>query len=327
MTRNMTIPHGEAKFAASTPAVSVIIVNWNAGDLLRQAVASVVDSARQTSLRLEIVIVDNGSSDDSLVGVGDSAELVILRNEGNHGFGAACNQAATFARGAYLLFLNPDCRVAPGNIDACIDVLETDQTVGAVGVALTADDGSVWRSCHRFPTFWNFFVRLSGLASLFSGLDDGSMREWAHDQDRRVDHVIGAFYVVRAVEFRALGGFDERFFVYLEDLDLSKRYSEQGLSCYFLAAQRAYHKGGGLSEKAKAARLFYATRSRILYAFKHFGPLYAWTHLCLAVALDPITRLIGSLMAGRAARGPETVRAYSMLFRDLPAVIRQARMR
>lgn len=320
-------PRVEAEIAASSRIVSVIIVNWNGGDLLRQAVASVIDSARQTALRPEVIIVDNGSIDDSIATIGDIDGLVILKNQGNHGFGAACNQAAAVATGAYLLFLNPDCKVSPGSIEACIDVLQNDRTVGAVGVALTADDGSVWRSCHRFPGFWNFFVRLSGLASLLSGLDDGSMRGWAHDKDRRVDHVIGAFYVVRAAEFRALGGFDERFFVYLEDLDLSKRYSEQGLSCYFLAGHRAYHKGGGLSEKAKAERLFYATRSRILYSFKHFGPAYAWIHLGLTISLEPVARLVRALVTGRATGGRETARAFAMLYRDLPKIVGRARMR
>src|SRR5258708_40080093 len=88
---------------------------------------------------------------------------------------------------------------------------------------------------------------------------------------RRVDVVTGAFLLVRRGIFEVLGGFDERFFVYLEDVDFLYRVGQAGWRCYYLAAARAYHRGGGCSEQAKAARLFYALRSRILYSYKHFG--------------------------------------------------------
>jgi len=313
--------------AATPDRVSVILVNWNAGDLLRQAIASVLTSVDQTEVPVQIIVVDNASEDLSLAAVEAISDILVIKNSTNRGFAAACNQGAARAVGKYLLFLNPDCRVYSGAIERCANTLEADETIGVVGVALTADDGSVWRSCHRLPTLWNFFVRLSGLSTLCSSLADGSMRDWPHNSDRQVDHVIGAFYMVRAHQFRLLGGFDERYFVYLEDLDLSKRYHDRGMSCYFLAQPAAYHKGGGLSENIKATRLFYATRSRILYSFKHFGPIRAWLHLVLTVTLEPLARLIGAVVTGQANTGLDSVRAFAMLCRDLPSTLRLSRVR
>jgi hypothetical protein len=151
------------------------------------------------------------------------------------------------------------------------------------------------------------------------------MQDWAHDTDRRVDHVIGAFYLVRTREFRALGGFDERFFVYLEDLDLSLRYSQHGQHCLFVAAPASYHKGGGISQQVRAARLFYATRSRILFAFKHFGTAQGWLHLGATLTVEPLARLAQALAHGRPRDGGQVLRGFALLYRDLPATLRLAR--
>ena len=307
------------------PDVSIVIVNWNAGQLLFDCLASLhvgVDSTRSSVF--EAIIVDNASADGSSVELLSRSDLVFVSNKTNRGFAAACNQGAAVAKGRYLLFLNPDCRVAAGAIEACRRTLESDPTVGVASVALTADDDRVSRSCHRFPSVKTFLFKLSGLSALSSRFPDGSMRDWPHDVDRRVDHVIGAFYMVRTDEFRVLGGFDERFFVYLEDLDLSLRYRATGKDCMFLGSVSSYHKGGGASEQAKPARLFYSTRSRILYAFKHFSAVQAWLHLLATITLEPLARIIERIGRGRISDIKEVATAFLMLYRDLPATLRRA---
>ena len=306
------------------PRLSIAIVNWNGGALLAQCLDSLrVALARPGAPSARIIVVDNGSTDGSVGKLGDDVELI--RNPTNRGFGAACNQAAARVDSDFLLFLNPDCRVAAGSIEACLARLQAEPAVGVAGIALHGDDGSVQRSCHRFPRPAYFFNRLSGLSALFACCADGSMQDWAHDTDRRVDHVIGAFYLVRTREFRALGGFDERFFVYLEDLDLSLRYSQHGQHCLFVAAPASYHKGGGISQQVRAARLFYATRSRILFAFKHFGAAQGWLHLGATLTVEPLARLAQALAHGRPRDGGQVLRGFALLYRDLPATLRLAR--
>ena len=316
---------GEAAARAKT---SVIIVNWNSAALLGECLRSVIGNGFQAGVVREVIVVDNASHDRSLSIAHQLAEahpIRIVSNDRNRGFAAACNQAASIAHGEYLLFLNPDCRLMPGALEAACRVLNAAPSIGVVGVALESDDGQVSRSCYRFPNLCNFLYRITGLSFLSQRFPDGSMRDWAHDCDRTVDHVIGAFYVVRAQEFRAIGGFDERFFVYLEDLDLSLRYRHGGQVCMFLASARSYHKGGGTSTRARAHRLFYATRSRILYAFKHFSAPEGWVHCAATVVIEPLARLFLLIAQARFAEVGEVLRGFAMVYRDLPSMLRTAR--
>lgn len=309
---------------AAAPDVTVIIVNWNAGRLLGECLDSVKEAERGFDRRLEIVVVDNGSVDGSAQDAARRNAVTVVQNSRNRGFAAACNQGAQIAKGSRLLFLNPDCRMAAGSVEASLRALDEDPSIGVVGVALLDDEGQIHRSCYRIPTLRNFLYRISGLSSVSSRLSDGSMRDWPHDSNRRVDHVIGAFYMVRASEFRELGGFDERYFVYLEDLDLSLRYRQRGQQCLFLASPASYHKGGGVSDQVRSARLFYATRSRILFAFKHFTAMQAWLHLAATLGVEPLARLVQLAAQGRWREIPEIWRAFAMLYGDLPAMLRLA---
>lgn len=305
--------------------VSVIIVNWNAGQLLVDCVHSLQTVDLPPWLRLELIVVDNGSTDDSLKRLAGSKGIRMVTNEGNCGFAKACNQGALMSTGDMLLFFNPDCVLSPGSLEACVAALSGDARVGAAGIALSDDRQHTARSCHRFPSPRHFIGRATGLARLLPATFESAMTSWDHDADRDVDHIIGAFYLVRAELFRRLGGFDERFFVYLEDLDLSLRIHQAGYRIRFVAHPRSYHKGGGTSEKAKAARLFFSTRSRILYAFKHFSGPAAWLHLLVTLALEPLCRLGELLARRRFVEIGEMLRGFGMLLRSLPATLRQAR--
>lgn len=307
--------------------ISIVIVNWNAGPLLLECVRSLLDLRHADALPLQIIVVDNASSDGSIDCLQDFSSVTAIINAENRGFAAACNQGAAMAVGDELLFLNPDCRVGSGSIEVCAKLLRSNASVGVVSVALYGDEGRISRSCHSFPNLGHFLIQIIGLNRLSKHIPDGSMRNWQHADDRIVDHVIGAFYMTRRSEFISLGGFDERFFVYLEDLDLSFRYHQAGWRCMFLAAPAAYHKGGGTSENAKAARLFFSTRSRILYAFKHFSLSAAWIHLLATLLVEPVTRVVERSARGRFGELREITRGFRLLYRDLPSIIRTANRR
>src|SRR5207245_5442374 len=133
------------------------------------------------------------------------------------------------------------------------------------------------RTCARFPTPRRFLSSILGLdRALPAMFPPHFMVEWNHEESQEVDQVMGAFFLVRRSVFEALGGFDERFFVYFEEVDFSLRARKLGWRTFYLSVAQAYHLGSGLVTKpAQAARLFYSLRSRILYAYKHFNGLAA----------------------------------------------------
>jgi GT2 family glycosyltransferase len=295
-------------------SLDVVLVNWNFGDQLRTCLATLDATARRAVDFGRVVVVDNASTDDSA----DALEpgglpLLVLRNAANRGFAAACNQGAREGTAEYILFLNPDTRLREDSLDLAIDWLERPENagVGICGIQLVDESGEIARSCARFPTPAGLVATSLGLDRLMPGMVHGHhMREWDHRTSRRVDHVIGAFFLVRRRVFEALGGFDERYFVYLEDLDFSLRASQAGWSSYYLTEARAFHKGGGSSEQVKAERLRYLLRSRLQFGYRHFG-MVAATMVALGTLLfEPLVRVGAALGAGRPGQARDTIRAY-----------------
>jgi GT2 family glycosyltransferase len=191
------------------------------------------------------------------------------------------------------------------------------QDVGVCGVQLKDEHGEISRSCTRFPTVTGLLAHTVGLDHFIPKLGH-FMREWDHASDRSVDHVIGAFYLIRRDIFDQLLGFDERFFVYLEDLDLSRRVKTNGWRVEFLSSVQAYHKGGGTSDKVKAMRLFYSQRSKIIYSYKHFGFFGATLILLSTFLLEPFSRTAISILRGSLSSIKETWVAYGLLISWLP---------
>ena len=288
-----------------------------------------IEDVAHTGFKIgQVVIVDNGSADGSLDGLASTAlPLKIIRNTDNKGFAAACNQGAQGSHTDYLLFLNPDTRLFADSLSVPLAFMEAaqNQSVGICGIQLIDEHEEISRSCTRFPTPRMFYSKIFGLDRLFPGFFKSHfMEEWGHDENREVDHVIGAFFLVRRRLFEQTNGFDERFFVYLEDLDLSLRAKKSGWTSYYLADARAYHKGGGTSEQVKARRLFYSLRSRVLYGYKHFSRTNATLLLVSTLCFEPVTRLVFNLLQGAFKSAGETISGYLMLYRALPEIMMAA---
>lgn len=301
--------------------VSIVIVNWNSGRQLADAIASI--EIHHHDIVEAVIVIDNASTDDSLMHVESGSsfpfELMIIRNQSNVGFGAACNQGARLTGSGYVLFLNPDAIIESKTLSITSAFMKNpaNAQVGICGVQLFDDSGQISRSCARFPSAGGFMAHAIGLDRLIPRLGH-FMAEWPHDRTREVDHVIGAFFLVRRSIFDALGGFDERFFVYLEDLDFSYRAHQTGWRTVYLADAQAFHTGGGTSNQIKARRLFYALRSRLLYAFKHFGFPSASAVLLATLLVEPITRSVHAALRRSWSGIRETWSAYGMLVRWLP---------
>jgi GT2 family glycosyltransferase len=226
------------------PDLSVVIVNWNAGHLLRRSVASIVASA--PSLPCEIIVVDNASGDGSIAALkADEAaaaairdgRLRIVENADNRGFGAANNQAFALSRSAFVLLLNPDAVMTPGAIDALVAVLRSDAGIGACGPRLLNSDGSlqisVWRNP---PAAWDIVLSNLKLYRLLPARLRGELLlgpHWPHDRRRTVTMLSGAALLVRREAIDAVGGFDERFHMYGEDNEWCLRLVRGGWQLVF----------------------------------------------------------------------------------------------
>jgi N-acetylglucosaminyl-diphospho-decaprenol L-rhamnosyltransferase len=301
-----------------SPFVDIIIVNWNASNQLRECLDSIANS-KQSEFKLNaVVIVDNASTDFSLDNLDDiNLPMKIIRNTENKGFGFACNQGSSGSEADYILFLNPDTRLFESSIATAVSFIEKkkQQKVGVVGIQLVDDQGTIQRCCARFPKPINFWFSIFGIDKVIKSKSTNYlMTEWSHDTTEQVDHVMGAFYLIRREIFNSLKGFDEIFFVYFEDLDLSYRLKKLGWSSYYLAETQSFHKGGGTSENVKSTRIFYSIRSKILYGYKHFGFIQASALMIASILIEPFTRILFSVIRISIPQAQETVSGYAKLF-------------
>ena len=305
--------------------LDIVIVNWNSGVQLRKCLESIA-TVRKDKFKLgRVVVVDNASTDGSAEKLEDLGfNLVVLRNETNRGFATACNKGARGSEADYLLFLNPDTRLWEDSLGEPIAFMEEadNRRTGILGIQLIDENGQISRTCARLPSARQFLVQISGLDRLAPQLFRSHfMREWNHEGSSEVDHVMGAFFLVRQKLFEELGGFDERFFVYLEDVDFSSRAHRAGWGTFYMADVKAYHKGGGTSEQIKSTRLFYSLRSRILYSYKHFSYASATSLTLATLLLEPLIRSAWSLVRLAFRELSETLQAYAMLWREMPRLV------
>lgn len=295
--------------------LDIVIVNWNTGNALAVCLASIVQAASAIDLQ-RVVVVDNASTDDSLaLAAAAPVTPTIIRNADNRGFAAACNQGAAGSAADYLLFLNPDTRLEPGTLSRTLAFMEApaQRDVGICGIRLLDDDGRPSTSAARFPTPRVIAGEATGLSRLLPALFP---RHLLTERDvtgtRDVDQVIGAYFLIRRPLFDRLGGFDERFFVYYEEVDLSLRAKHAGFRSVYFAEATASHTGGLSSDQVKAARLFYSLRGRLLYAWKHFSPAARWFIYGMTFGVEwPIRTLRARLQGGTAPA--ETAEAFRRL--------------
>jgi N-acetylglucosaminyl-diphospho-decaprenol L-rhamnosyltransferase len=305
----------------SLPTVDVVIVNWNTGPYLHECLCSLAAAERNTFRLGKVVVVDNASSDDSLKGI-DSVPLPVnvLRNRDNRGFGAASNQGARKCTSDYLLLLNPDTRVFADTLDLSVSFMNdpANAAVGICGGRMIGDDDAHEFSCWRFPTFWMWAAKITGLAYVFPRwIPLQRMTNEEVGGSGVVDQVIGAYNLIRRPLFEALNGFDERFFMYLEDVDLAFRARRLGYSSYFLGDVPIYHVGRASSEQVRGKRLFYLLRSRTEYARKHWPRWQAALLALLILAVEFPARCVLGAAGGRGAAVTEVGEAASRYARYL----------
>lgn len=270
----------------AVPDVSVVVVSFNTRDMLCECLETLDREAGAVSY--ETIVVDNASRDES-------ADMVkqhfpnarLIPSEVNLGFAAANNQGFPLARGRYVALLNSDAFLKPGALERAVQQMDARPEVGLAGGLLVGRDGSCQPSARMFPSLTNEFLSLSGLSarypkSRFFGRFD---RTWAAPEDAaEVDWVPGAFSIIRRDVLEKVGYFDEKFFLYYEEVDLCRRIKRAGYTICYWPDVAVVHIGGESSRTVKRLSMsssgsqltLWRMRSELLYYRKHHGFCGAW---------------------------------------------------
>jgi GT2 family glycosyltransferase len=295
-------------------SVDIIIVNWNSGPMLERCIHSIYGSFTESNFN--VIIVDNNSTDGSIQNIPLRNSEILIKSEYNLGFAKACNLGAGRSDSEFLLFLNPDTVVNTSSIKSAILYLSSNPDAGITGVRQESETGKLIPSCSRFLTLKNLINDTFGLSRIFPGKMKPAtiMTDWDHNNSSVVDQIMGSFMLMRRVDFVRLGGFDEQFFLYFEDMDLAKRIQTLSKYSYYLNDVGIIHTGCGTSNAVKDKRLFYSLSSRIKYARKHLGRIESFLITLLTVFPESFTRVIYSLAVKRSVGDAlSTIRGYLLL--------------
>lgn len=282
------------------PDVSIILVSFNTKGLLDRCLAAIHESAG--SLSVEIIFVDNASQDGSAQYIREKyPECRLLVSDVNLGFGPANNWGWSLATGRFILALNTDAFLVGNALEGSLRRLESQPEVGAVGCRLIGEKGEWQPSARTFPTPWTEFLVLSGLSSRFPqskvfGAPD--MTYAPQDQDLECDWVPGAFLLVRREVLEQVGFFDERFFLYYEEVDLCRRIRKAGWKLQFWPEFSTIHIGGAsasmfgerLVSRSGKQLAFWRLQSQYLYHRKNGRPWSAWASMALERMLNQVRR-------------------------------------
>ena len=269
--------------------VSIVIVNFNAGSPLGDCVASIVQTGHPT----QIIVVDNASEDDSIQRLeaeyGGLAHLRIVRNTANLGFAKACNIGTRMAAYPYILYLNPDCFIDGDTLPALVGALRRRPDSGMAGGMLINPDGTEQAGGRRtVPTPWRALVRLSGLYRLKNRHPQIFNDFLQHDEtvpggEVEVEATSGACMMLPRKVISDVGGFDEGYFLHVEDLDLCMRVREKGWKIIFVPGAKVLHLKGVCSRDRPIFVEWHKHRGLMRFYRKFFRDRYP-SALMVAVA-------------------------------------------
>lgn len=265
---------GAAQITGAVPRVSVVIASWNTKELLSACLDSLEGDARAGLA--EVIVADNDSADGTPAHVRTGYPWVrLIETGGNLGYGRANNMGFAEARGPYLLVLNSDTVVKEGCLAAMCSFMDAHPDVGAVGPQLLNPDGTVQLSCRRFPSYSTaLFNRYSLLTRLFPGNPISAgylMTGEGHDEMRDVDWVSGAALMTRRSVLEAVGGFDDDYFMYAEDVDWCYRMHQANWRVVYLPTARIVHHIGRSTSSVPHRMTYERHRSMWTFYRKHYS--------------------------------------------------------
>ncbi len=257
------------------PVVSACIVTWNSRGQIGRCIDALLASEGFDPGAIEIIVVDNASEDGTAEWVrhtyGDRVRLIA--NETNRYYAAANNQAFEAASGETILILNPDAYVAPDCLGAMLNALAEDAGLAAAAPQLILPDGSIQRSCRRFPSPWWLLCEATLLrrcfprTRLFGGYFYG---EWDYRSPMDVDQPMTSCLLIRRDDLRALGGFDEGFEMFFNDVDLCYRLRQRGRRIRFIPHAVCLHEHGASTRQARRAMVRKSQEGMQRFYDKHY---------------------------------------------------------
>ncbi len=256
---------------APTLDLSIIIVSWNAKNHLLKCLKSLAQTSGVATM--EIIVVDNASTDGSPELVeGSFPHVRLIRNSANLGFAKANNIGMRVSKGRYFGLINSDVEVLDNCLVRLIKHMDQNPRLGMTGPSVFGGDGKIQRSCRGFPGVWNMFCRCLALDHLFPScqcFNGYQLLNWNQDTERLVDILSGCFWLVRREAVEQVGGLDEGFFMYGEDMDWCRRFRNAGREVMFVPSARAIHYGGASSSNAPVRFYIEKQRADLQYWKKH----------------------------------------------------------
>ncbi|MDD5766225.1 MAG: glycosyltransferase family 2 protein, partial [Candidatus Marinimicrobia bacterium] len=285
--------------------VSVIIVSYNVKEFLYQCIVSLMKSLQGISS--EIIVVDNNSADgsDEMVRF-KFQDFKLISNKENLGFATACNQGLKIAKGQYILLLNPDTLIQEDTIRTMIDFFENHQNAGAAGCKILNTDGSLQQACRRsFPTPMTAFPKIVGLSWLFPKIKRFGKYNLTYldpDQLAEVDAVSGSFLMFRRTVWEKIGGLDETYFMYGEDLDFCFRIKQAGWKIFYVPFTKIIHYKGESAKLATFDNFITFYRAMDIFVKKNFRKSYSiflGVPLRIGIFIRGVISIIGRLIRKR----------------------------
>lgn len=281
-----------------TGAISIIIVSWNACQLLRKCLMS-IRACGDSAIR-EIIVVDNASTDGSQAMVeGEFPDVTLLRCAENLGFSKANNLGISQASGDLLALVNSDIIVEPGTFTKLANALQNDPKTGLVGPKVQSPDGELQSTYRRLPTVWTIVCRVLALdrllphLPLFSGWQAQPAKQ---STPTPVDVLSGCFWMARRDAVAEVGNLDERFFFYAEDTDWCKRFKNSNWQVVFVPTANVVHYGAGSSANAPLRYSVEILRANMAYWRKHHGPIGQSIYYLLCILHHGLRFLARGLM-------------------------------
>lgn len=257
--------------------LSIIIINYNVKEFLQNLIHSLQKAL--SKITHEIIVVDNASDDGSVEFIRDKfPQIHLIVNKTNVGFSKANNEALKISKGKFILLINPDTIVSEDTINRMIYFLNQNPDAGLAGCKILNPDGSLQLACRRsFPGPWTSFCKVTGLSTLFpksklfakynlTYLDENSTYE--------VDAISGSFMMMNREAYEKVGGFDEQFFMYGEDLDLCYRIQKNGYKVYYYPGTQIIHYKGESTKRSSLDETKYFYNAMNLFVKKHFSSFY-----------------------------------------------------
>ena len=296
--------------------VSVVIVNWNTRDILRDCLRTIYDQTRHVAF--EVIVVDNASQDGSPDMVrSEFPQAHLVANSTNVGYAAANNQGIKIAQGRYLLVLNSDTLILDRALDKMVDFADAHPQAGVLGCRVRNRDGTLQPTCFMFPSALNSLLSALYLNKLFPRsrfFGREAMTWWGRNDVREVQVVTGCFLFLRREALEAVGCMDERFFMYAEETDWCYRFKKRGWQVLFTPAAEIVHLGGQSTAQRSAEMLVQLRLSILKFVRKNQGAA-AWAVVCLNTILFlalrvPVWAAIRLLVPAKRPQASLRIQAY-----------------